>query len=160
MSDAAPKRQSFVVFPLGARRFALRTEDVLELSRAGEAQPFPQTTPGLGGVLLRRGEVLPVWDLASRLGAENAARKFWLITRRNFAGEEPTAVPVSGECQMLRAQMQPPPDAAPEHVRGVLVLEEESVEVLDLARLGTPARTPDSQQDAGESERRSSDGRQ
>lgn len=137
MSDAAPKRESFVVFPLGARRFALRTEDVVELSRSGEAQSFPHTTAGLEGVLLRRGEVLPVWDLASRLGAEETARRFWLITRRNFAGEEPTAVPVSGECQMLRAEMQPAPEAAAGHVRGVLALQEDS-DVLSLQ----PPRNP------------------
>ena len=55
MSDAAPKRESFVVFPLDARRFALRTEDVVELSRSGESHSFPHTTAWLESLwLLRR----------------------------------------------------------------------------------------------------------
>jgi chemotaxis signal transduction protein len=138
MSAASSGRESFVVFPLGSRRFALLTAEVVELCRAGLVQEFPHTTTGLAGVLVRRGEVLPVWDVATLLGKENAAQRFWLVTRRNSAGEEPTAIPVSGECQMLRAEMLPPPDGSAEHVRGVLVLEGQPVEVLDLARLAVP----------------------
>jgi chemotaxis signal transduction protein len=139
MSITAPGRESFVVFPLGVRRFALLTSDVVELSRAGLVQTFPHTTPGVTGVLVRRGEILPVWDVAEALlGSESVTKRFWLVTRRHFAGEEPTAIPVSGECQMLRAEMLPPPEGSAGHVRGVLVLEDQPVEVLDLARLAIP----------------------
>lgn len=134
MSENTANRQSFVVFPLGARRFALPTADVVELSHTGFVQTFLQTTPGLLGVLVRRGEILPVWDLAPVLldGAE-APRKYWLITRRNFAADEVTAIPVSGECEMLHSEIQPPPEGAAPQVRGVLLLDGDPVEVLDLA---------------------------
>lgn len=139
MSVYIPASESYVIFPLGARRFALPTTDVVELTRAGLVQKFPHTTPGLTGVLMRRGEVLPVWDVRPTLpGPGKETLKYWLVTRRNFAGEELTAIPVSGECQMLSVEMLPPPPGSAPHVRGVLPVENQRVEVLDLAKLVAP----------------------
>ncbi len=132
-------KESMVVFPLGDRRFALPTADVVELSRPGVIQTFPHTTPGIMGVLVRRGEVLPVWDVArALLGTDDATQKFFLVVRRNSAGSEPTALLISGECQMLNAEVMPPPEGAAAHARGLLWLEGEAVEVIDLGRLATP----------------------
>ncbi len=136
MSSAVSRQESFVIFPLGGRRFALLTSDVVELSRTGVVQKFPHTTPGLMGVLVRRGELLPVWDVTRPLlGLNKVPLKYWLITRRNFAGEEWTAIPVSGECQMLHSEMLPPTEGSAAHVRGMLPLEDQLIEVLDLAHL-------------------------
>jgi len=135
-------RDSFVVFPLGARRFGLPTADVVELSRTGLVQKFPHTTTGILGILMRRGEILPVWNVAETLlGPGKPELKYWLVTRCNFAseaGQELTAIPVSGECQMLRSEMLPAPEGSAAHVRGVLLLDDQSIEVLDLTRLVTP----------------------
>jgi chemotaxis signal transduction protein len=131
------QHESVVVFPLGNRRFALPTMDVVELFRQGAIQTFPHTTSGIAGVLVRRGEILPVWDVAQALiGADHTAQKYFLIVQRNFAGRERTAVLISGECQMLNAELAPPPGNAAAHVRGVFWMEGEEVEVLDLERLG------------------------
>jgi len=134
--------ESFVIFPLGARRFALPTVDVVELTRTGFVQKFPHTTSGLNGVLMRRGDVLPVWDVTRiLLGPGKETLKFWLVTRRNFAGNELTAIPVSGECQMMNVEMQPPPPGSAPHVRGVLPIENQWVEVLELAQLVAPRKS-------------------
>jgi chemotaxis signal transduction protein len=134
--------ESFVIFPLGPRRFALLTSDVVELTRTGFVQKFPHTTSGLTGVLMRRGDVLPVWDVTQiLLGPGKVALKYWLVTRRNFAGEELTAIPVSGECQMLNMEMQPPPEGSAQHLRGILRVEEQAVEVLDLAQMVAPRKS-------------------
>lgn len=139
MSPNTSTPDSFVVFPLGERRLALPASDVVELSRTGSVHLFPHTTPALVGVLVRRGEILPVWDLAQTLlGSEEPTLKYCLITRRNFAGEEWTAIPVSGECQMLRSELLPPPEGAASYVRGILLLDGQSIEVLDLAEMATP----------------------
>ncbi len=148
MNTPIAKTESFVVFPLAGKRFALPTAEVVELSRPGTVQKFPHTTPALRGVLLLRGEILPIWDLAQTLVGKSAPeRKYYLVICRNFAGEEWTAVPVTGECQMLHAEIHPPPEASPAHVCGLLFPDEERIEVLDLGRLGTPggpAASPDS----------------
>jgi chemotaxis signal transduction protein len=141
MNTPSAETEPFVVFPLAGKRFALPAAEVVELSRPGTVQKFPHTTPAMRGVLLHRGEILPIWDLALTLvGNSTPARKYYLVIRRNFAGEEWTAVPVSGECQMLHAEMLPPPETSPAHVCGLLFPDGQRVEVLDLGRLGTPGR--------------------
>jgi purine-binding chemotaxis protein CheW len=131
-----PRADSFVVFSLDDRWFALPAAEVAEVSKAGEVQTFPHTSPQLAGVLLHRGSVVPVWDLAGVLGAgASAPKRFCLLARRNYAAAEPTAIPVCSEGLMLHAEMQPAPPGSPAHVRGVLAFEDRPVEVLDLERV-------------------------
>ncbi len=143
LSEDQAAQISFVVFPLCGRRFALPATDVVELSRTGSVHLIPHDTPSLVGILVRRGQVLPVWDLApALLGTEEPTLKYCLITKRNFAGEEWTAIPVSGECQMLRSELLPPPEGAGAHVCGALQLDGETIEVIDLAEVAvTEERT-------------------
>ena len=127
---------SFVVFSLDGSLFALSAAEVVEVSKAGEVQTFPHTSAQLEGVLLHRGAILPVWDLAGTLGVTVAVpKKFCLLARHNFVAAEPTAIPVSSEGQMLRSEMLPPVTGAPAHVRGLLDIGERQVEVLDLEQL-------------------------
>lgn len=131
---------SFVLFPIGKKRFALPAATVTELARQDEPQTFPHTTPLLTGVLLRRGRIVPVSDVAPVLiGPEAPARKFYLIANRSFsAGEEWTAIPVSGECELTQAELLPVTGQLPPYVSGLLALQEEIVEVLNLDQLLTP----------------------
>ena len=62
MSDS-----SFVLFPMGEKHFALPADRVTELAQVDQPQTVPHTTPFLTGVLVRRGEVIPVWDIAPSL---------------------------------------------------------------------------------------------
>jgi chemotaxis signal transduction protein len=146
MSAASPSLQSFVVFPLGAKRFAVDAGVVRELWRPGRVQEFPHQTPGLAGVVLHRGLVLPVWDIAQSVhGASASPCKLYLVVQRNVHGfKECAAVQVSGECQLIHAEMQPAASGQPRYVRGVLQLDFELVEVLDLSKLGAAPRKVDS----------------
>ena len=126
-------KEKFVLFPLGRKRFALPAGRVHELARPGDLHSFPHTTALLGGVLVRRGRMLPVCDVAAALvPAERVGRKCYLIAAR---GGEWTAIPVSGECELIEAQMIPPTGRLPEHVTGLLSLPEEIFEVLELDRI-------------------------
>lgn len=137
MSGESAVRRSFLVFPLEDRRFALPTEDVVELSRSGQVQRFPHTSELLDGVMVLRGGILPVWDLAKTLlGESSATQKAWLVTRCNYSGDERTAIPVSGECQMIHAAALPPLQGSPVYILGVLKLEDQLIEILDLRQLG------------------------
>src|SRR4051794_234079 len=60
--------KSYVLFPLGEKRFALRAETVTELARPDSVQTFPHRTPLLTGVLVRRGRIVSVWGVAQGLG--------------------------------------------------------------------------------------------
>lgn len=142
MTEIATIRQSgkgasFVLFPMGEKRFALPAEIVTELAREDEPQTFPHTTPWLAGVLLRRGRIVPVCDVAPVLiGPRAPTRKFYLIANRSLSsGDEWTAIPVSGECELTQCELLPVTGKLPEYVSGLLALREEIVEVLDLDRL-------------------------
>jgi chemotaxis signal transduction protein len=129
--------KSFVLFPLGKKRFALPAEKVTELAIPDHLQSFPHRTPLLTGVLVRRGRIVPVCDVAQALiGADAPPRKFYLIANRQFDSRtEWTAIPVTGECELTSAETQHPDSKLPEYVMGVLALENEIVEVLNLEKL-------------------------
>jgi chemotaxis signal transduction protein len=128
---------SFVLFPMGEKHFALPADRVTELARVDEPQGIPHTTPFVTGVLVRRGEVIPVWDIAAALiGPDAPARKYYLIARRRFGStEESTAIPVSGDCELLNREMTAPVGKIAPYVEGLLTLENEVVEVISLEML-------------------------
>jgi chemotaxis signal transduction protein len=127
---------TYVLFSLGTKRFALPAEAVTELARPDILYSFPHTTPLLIGVLVRRGRIVPVCDIAELLvGADAPARRFYLIANRNGTAEW-TAIPVTGACELVSADAHPPTGELPEHVVGLLSLGlNDPVEVLDLERI-------------------------
>ncbi|MBZ5522138.1 MAG: chemotaxis protein CheW [Acidobacteriia bacterium] len=131
------EESSFVLFPLGKKRFALPAELVTELARPGRLQSFPQRTPMMTGVLARRGRIVPVCDVAGALvGAEAPPRRFYLIAKRQFeARMEWTAIPVTGECELATSVLQEPDDALPAYVTGLIYMGGETVEVVNLEQL-------------------------
>jgi len=131
------RTQRFVLFPLGKKRFALPAAEVSELSRPDELQAFPHTTNLLAGVLMRRGKIVPVLDVAQIVIGPNAPhRRFYLIANRRFERDlEWTAIPVTGECELKSAEVVAPTGKLPPYVTGLLSLDDEIVEVIDLNRL-------------------------
>ncbi len=131
-------QESFVLFPLGGRRFALPAERVAELARPDRLHAFPHTTPLLQGVLVRRGRVVPVCDVARVLiGPDAPGRKFYLIATRHFdQASEWTAIPVTGECELASAEVRPRAGKLPDYVTGLLAMPgREIIEVVDLDEL-------------------------
>lgn len=128
---------SFVLFPLGKKRFALPAERVTELARMDTVHEFPNTTPLITGVLIRRGEVIPVFDVAQVLaGSDAPARKFYLIAKRCFeTTDERTAIPVTGDCELSTSELLPRTGELSAHVTGLLSLPDEIVEVIDLEKI-------------------------
>lgn len=142
MTKGSTARDSFVVFPLGKKRFALCAEQVSELSRQrehgqDEQQTFPHTTRMLTGVVLRRNQIVPVADIAPTLiGPDVSERKFYLIVNLSARGKlTRAAVPVTGECELAEAERLPANGKLPPYISGLLSLNDEIVEVLDLERL-------------------------
>ena len=141
---AAAKAVPFVLFPLGKKRFALPAGMVTELAKPDRLQPFPHTTPLLTGVLVRRGRIVPVYDVAQVLiGANPPARKFYLIANRELGGApEWTAIPVTGECELANAEPIVRTESLPAHVTGLLSLHGEIVEIVDLERIAEAGGAP------------------
>jgi chemotaxis signal transduction protein len=128
---------SYVLFPLGEKRFALPSEAVTELARPDKLQIFPHRTPLLAGVLVRRGRVVPVCDVAQVLvGPAAPPRKFYLIANCKFESrQELTAVPVTGECELASAPRVALTGEEPQYISGFLEIGGEKVGIIALEKL-------------------------
>ncbi len=129
--------KSYVLFPLGEKRFALPAEDVTELARPDNVQVFPHRTPLLTGVLVRRGKIVPVCDVAQVLvGPAAPPRKFYLIADCTIgSGRELTAVPVTGECVLASGALTATVDTELPYIQGAVTVGEEAIQIVALDKL-------------------------
>ncbi len=139
----AERAKSYVLFPMGAKRFALPAEFVEELARPDHLQTFPHCTPLLTGVLVRRGKIVPVCDVAQLLvGPDAPPRKFYLIANREAVSrQEWTAIPVTGECALASLEPARPDAGQPPYVSEMLEAGDERIAVVDLEKLIPPEAT-------------------
>ena len=126
--------QSFVLLRLGERRFAVSATQIAELVAPSRVFRFPHRTPKLEGVILRRGRIVPVCDVSEiLLGKRLTSRRFYLIALRNYeAQREWVAVPVTGECELINAEMMSAGESDAPHVAGWLSHDGDVIEVLNL----------------------------
>ena len=135
--------QSFVLLRLGERRFAVPATQVAELTAPSRVFRFPHCTANLEGVILRRGRIVPVCDVAEiLLGKPLASRRFYLIAARRYATQsEWIAIPVTGDCELISAEMSSASDSDAPYVAGWISFNGEVIEVLNLEML-TPGDHP------------------
>ena len=70
------------------------------------------------------------------MGPNTPPRKFYLIANRQFESrQEWTAIPVTGECELASGEPLQAGGKLPEYVTGLLSLDHETIEVLDLEKL-------------------------
>ena len=136
---------TYVLLQLANHRFALPSATVSELAPPVRLHTFPHTSPLASGVIVRRGRIVPVYDVASfLLGRTSSVHRFYLIVRRNFPdGPESSAIPVSGECELFNAELQEASDNTRPYISGYLLVGDESIEVLNFdALLANDAAQP------------------
>lgn len=102
-----------VIFKLGGEEYALPIEHVQEIIRYTQPRSVASAEPWVRGVLSLRGHIVPVYDLADRLGttsvADEHAKIVILETNSEIAG-----VIVDGVEEVLtieREQVEPAPGA-------------------------------------------------
>jgi chemotaxis signal transduction protein len=129
--------QSFVLLRLGERRFALAAGQIAELVAPSRVFRFPHHTPEIEGVILRRGRIVPVCDVAERLlGKSLKSLRLYLIALRRYGAQaEWVALPVTGECELITAEMSPASAEDSPHVAGWLSHAGDVIEVLNLNAL-------------------------
>jgi chemotaxis signal transduction protein len=134
-SDAGS--QTFVLLRLGERRFAVAATQISELVAPSRIFRFPHRTPKLEGVILRRGRIVPVCDVAEALlGKGLVSRRFYLIAVRHYKDKtEWVALPVSGECELIAAEMMAAGDSDAPHVAGWISHNGEVIEILNIDAL-------------------------
>jgi chemotaxis signal transduction protein len=134
---AETELQSFVLLRLGERRFAVTANQIAELVAPSRIFRFPHGTPEVEGVILRRGRIVPVCDVAEKLiGKSLKSRRFYLIVQRSYGPQtEWVALPVTGDCELINVEMTLPSDTDAPHVAGWLSHAGDVIEVLNLAAL-------------------------
>jgi chemotaxis signal transduction protein len=136
--------RSCVLLRLGDRRFALAADQVSELVAPTRMFRFAHRTPEIDGVILRRGRVVPVCDVAEKLtGKRLTSRRYYLISKRRQEGATDwVALPVSGDCELIQADLTPAGPSDSPHVAAWLSHDGEVIEVLNLGAL-TPGTEPE-----------------
>jgi chemotaxis signal transduction protein len=134
--------QSFVLLRLGDRRFAVTATQIAELVAPSRIFRFPHHTSEVEGVILRRGRIVPVCDVAEKLLSKSLkSRRFYLIVQRCYGLQtEWLALPVTGDCELINTEMTLPSDTDAPHVSGWLSHAGDVIEVLNIAAL-TPGPT-------------------
>jgi len=136
-SFASAGRSSFVLLQVGERRFALPADTVSELAPPVRLHKFPHSSALVAGVIVRRGRIVPVYDVAPvLLGMQSPLHRFYLIAQRQFGDTvEPSAIPVNGECELATGEVLPPSAGRPPYVVGTLTVGSDTVDVLDFESL-------------------------
>jgi len=133
--------QSMVLLRLGERRYAVVATEIAELVAPSRMFKFPHRSPKVEGVILRRGRIVPVCEVAERLlGKKISARRFYLIAVRNYGGhkaphKEWVAIPVTGECELINAEITGPSASDAPHIAGRISHDGNVIEVLDISAL-------------------------
>ena len=112
MPDATNPRQ-LVVFTLGTEHYALAIQQVHEIIRYSEPRSVASRVDWVRGVISLRGRIVPVYDLAARLGVPSELTEQTKIVIVE-AGAETAGVIVDGVEEVLTVndeQMQDAPGA-------------------------------------------------
>lgn len=142
---AAPARTTpFVVFSVGATRFAIPLANVQEVGGVPPSARVPRVPAWIRGVANLRGDVLALVDVALLLEvplAESPGGGRLLVVRlpeddltTGFLVDQVDAIAPIAE-DALRESAAPIPGKAAAFLRGVAPVEDRLVAVLDLARL-------------------------
>jgi chemotaxis signal transduction protein len=126
--------QAFVLLRLGERRFAVPANQIAELVAPSRVFKFPHRTAQIEGVILRRGRIVPVCDVAEALtGRRVTSRRLYLLAVRHYGAQtEWVALPVTGECELINAEMSAAAESDAPHVAGWLSHAGDVIEVLNI----------------------------
>jgi len=135
MASAPPQLESrqLVVFSLGEEEYALPITQVQEIIRYTEPTGVASQTPWIRGVISLRGKIVPVCDLASRLGMPSQptgeAKIVIVETDAGTAGvvvdEVEEVLTVEGE------QLESAPSAGAEFINAIAKVEDRLIILLD-----------------------------
>ncbi|MGE0742199.1 MAG: chemotaxis protein CheW [Hyphomonadaceae bacterium] len=128
--EFAQNRQELISFRIGEQEYCVDIMAVREIRGWAPATPLPQSPPYVRGVINLRGAVLPVIDLANRLGfgvTEPSARNVIIVVR---IGSRVVGLLVDAVSEILTTTsdaIQPTPDVACDavkrFVKGILAVE-------------------------------------
>jgi len=143
----AATAQELIAFRIGEQEFCVDVMSVREIRGWTPATPVPKAPSFVRGVINLRGTVLPIVDLAARLGfppAEPTARHAIMVAQ---VGRQVVGLLVDGVSDILtitQEHIQPTPDVASDmaktFVRGVIVMDGRLISLIALENLLPPGQ--------------------
>ncbi len=143
-SSVPGRKRELIAFRIGAQEFCVDIMAVREIRGWTEATPLPRSPDWLRGVINLRGAVLPIVDLAVRLGflAREAPERQVIIVAQvanGAGGVQVVGLQVDAVSDILTVEdgaLQPPPEVASDLVRtfvhGLLAIEGRMVSLVSL----------------------------
>jgi purine-binding chemotaxis protein CheW len=136
------KFQELIAFRIHGQEFCVDVMSIREIRGWTMATPIPQSPNFVLGVINLRGTVLPIIDLAARLGfpmSDPTARHAIIVAQ---IGDQVVGLLVEGVSDIFTVtddQIQPTPDVASElakrFVRGVIPMEGRLISLLAIDKL-------------------------
>jgi purine-binding chemotaxis protein CheW len=136
MSEQANQRQ-LVVFTLGGEHYALPIQSVHEIIRYAPPRSVASRTDWVRGVISLRGRIVPVYDVATRLGVESELSEHTKIVIVE-AGSETAGVIVDSVEEVLTVsdgQIEDAPGADTTMIEAIVRIEDRLVVLLTLATI-------------------------
>src|SRR5580693_2132113 len=134
--------RELISFRIGAQEFCVDIMAIREIRGWTQATALPQSPDFVRGVINLRGAVLPIVDLAARLGfdaAETTARHVIIVTQ---IGAQLVGLLVDAVSDILTVTddiIQPTPDVASDiaktFVRGLLAIDGRMISLIGLERV-------------------------
>ena len=125
----------FIVFRLDDHTFATPLDAVREIVRLTAVERLPGTTPPMAGVIVLRGQPLPICDIRAAARAANAQSDCLVVDLDN----ETVGIAVDAVVAVLQpdelGESAPPGRALPSYVTGVSRRGSDPVLLVDLKRL-------------------------
>lgn len=142
-AGAAATSSQLVVLRLGREEYALPIDHVQEIIFWTPPRPVSSDLPWVSGVIALRGKILPVFDLALRLGVPRAAGGDARIVVVE-TGAEQIGVTVDDATEVLTVQARDlealPQGTGHDLLRAITKVGDRLIAVLDLSTLASAAR--------------------
>ena len=142
MTEPDTSSSELLTFKLGQQEYALDIMLVREIRGWTKTTPMPHAPAFMRGVINLRGTVLPVMDLAARLGLpsiETTERNVIIVVKSKDGMTGLLVDAVSDIIALSEDDMQPPPDIGNEPssntIRALSLIEERMIRVLELGNI-------------------------
>jgi purine-binding chemotaxis protein CheW len=134
MSDTAS--QQLVVFSLGTEEYALPIGTVSEIIRFTEPRTVASGAAWIRGVIGLRGKIIPVFDLAARMGLDTDSVPGKIVIVEAGSGQVGVMVDDVEEVLTVSSeQLEPVPTANPESIEAIARIGDRLVILLNAAGL-------------------------
>lgn len=131
-----------LTFELGEQEYSLDIMSVREIRSWTRATPMPLAPSYMRGVINLRGTVLPVMDLADRLGLPKCGhceRNVIVVVKHDGYMTGLLVDAVSDIVALNQEDMQPPPDTGtqdgPSVIKSLTLIDDRMIRVLDLSQI-------------------------